>query len=377
MRAAYGTFLSSLLMIKAHDMVADQAATKFNVTWTRTTPIVVSVYDDAYSTILTLECDHRFGMDVIGDPENILAFRYACSSAINPIEHWVMQTLFPGDDGRSITIGLGQMILNGEMVDMFMSNDYLVIMSSIENLYLVVDLETGIVRDVMITYMPMSGAYCFSDLQTEWTSELGEDLLSAISNLNSNLLNSVSSMVNSFAGIFIMFGSSDYGGWLTRNLMLPLLFPLMTTKLVETFRPGAIEEAERNGTLNLMSNYWDHLIEGLQKYYYDITPSQSDLEKEIPENLMSHPELTKDYNFIIFPYGGDEGDDTWLHYKVNRMPHNNDCWIIECSIVYYVGDKSYRETQYAVLLPGKTISMLYEATSIHLNLKYLKMNKEE
>jgi hypothetical protein len=123
--------------------------------------------------------------------------------------------------------------------------------------------------------------------------------------------------------------------------------------------------------------FWDHLIEGLQKYYNDITPSQSDLEKEIPENLMSHPELTKDYNFIIFPYGGDEGDDTWLHYKVNRMPHNNDCWIIECSIVYYVGDKSYRETQYAVLLPGKTISMLYEATSIHLNLKYLKMNKEE
>ncbi len=72
MRAAYGTFLSSLLMIKAHDMVADQAAAEFNVTWTRTTPIVVSVYDDAYSTILTLECDHRFGMDVIGDPSSVL-----------------------------------------------------------------------------------------------------------------------------------------------------------------------------------------------------------------------------------------------------------------------------------------------------------------
>lgn len=33
---------------------------------------------------------------------------------------------------------------------------------------------------------------------------------------------------------------------------------------------------------------------------------------------------------------------------------------MECSIVYYVGDKSYRETQYAVLLPGKTIPILYE-----------------
>ena len=32
----------------------------------------------------------------MGDPENILAFRYACSAAINPIEHQVMETLFPG-----------------------------------------------------------------------------------------------------------------------------------------------------------------------------------------------------------------------------------------------------------------------------------------
>jgi hypothetical protein len=31
MKAAYGTFLTSLLVIKAHDMVADQAATEFNV----------------------------------------------------------------------------------------------------------------------------------------------------------------------------------------------------------------------------------------------------------------------------------------------------------------------------------------------------------
>jgi hypothetical protein len=115
MRAAYGTFLSSLLMIKAHDMVADQAAAEYNVTWTRTTPIIVSVYDDAYSTTLTLECDHRFGMDVVGDLQNIVAFRYACSSAINPIEHWVMQTLFPGGGGTSITIGLGKMILNGDL----------------------------------------------------------------------------------------------------------------------------------------------------------------------------------------------------------------------------------------------------------------------
>jgi parallel beta-helix repeat protein len=177
MRAAYGTFLSSLLMIKSHDMVADQAAAEFNVTWTRTTPIVVSVFDDAYSTVLTLECDHRFGMEVIGDQQNIVAFRYACSAAINPIEHWVMQTLFPGDGGTSITIGLGKIILNGELIDIFISNGYMVMKSENNTLFLVIDPVTGIVRDVMITDIPMSGAYCFSDLQTEWGVDHGNDLL--------------------------------------------------------------------------------------------------------------------------------------------------------------------------------------------------------
>ncbi|NYB52465.1 MAG: right-handed parallel beta-helix repeat-containing protein, partial [Methanobacteriaceae archaeon] len=41
MKAAYGTFLESLLVIKCHDIVADAAANKYNVTWSRTTPIVV------------------------------------------------------------------------------------------------------------------------------------------------------------------------------------------------------------------------------------------------------------------------------------------------------------------------------------------------
>jgi hypothetical protein len=203
MRAAYGTFLSSLLMIKAHDMVADQAAAEYNVTWTRTTPIIVSVYDDAYSTTLTLKCDHRFGMDVIGDPSSVWAFRYACSAAINPIEHQVMETLFPGGGGRSITIGLAQMILNGEMVDVFISNGYQVMMSSIEDLYLVLDLESGIVRDVMITYMPMSGAYCFSDLQTEWASELCEDLL----NNQSGLFDSIGDLSISFGSVVALLGT--------------------------------------------------------------------------------------------------------------------------------------------------------------------------
>ena len=89
MKAAYGTFLTALLVIKAHDMVADQAAAEFNVTWSRTTPVVVSVCDDAASNYITGEMDHRMGMDVTGDAANVWAFRFACSSVFSPIEEKV------------------------------------------------------------------------------------------------------------------------------------------------------------------------------------------------------------------------------------------------------------------------------------------------
>jgi len=114
---------------------------------------------------------------LIGDPEDVKAFRYACSSAINPIENWVFKTLFPDDDGPSPMNSLGKMILNGEMVDMFTSNGYLVMKSDSNDLFLVFDPETGIVRDMMIVHIPLSGAYCYSNLQTEWASDLGEELL--------------------------------------------------------------------------------------------------------------------------------------------------------------------------------------------------------
>lgn len=58
--------------------------------------------------------------------------------------------------------------------------------------------------------------------------------------------------------------------------------------------------------------------------------------------------------------------------NVVRTPPNNDCWVIECSVVYYAGNKSYRNTQYAVLLPGKTIPLLYEGGSHKFKFKFPK-----
>lgn len=55
----------------------------------RTSAIIVSAGDEAYNYYLTLECDHGMGMSVVGDADNVKAFRFACSSVISPIEYWL------------------------------------------------------------------------------------------------------------------------------------------------------------------------------------------------------------------------------------------------------------------------------------------------
>jgi len=256
MKAAYGTFLEALLMIKCHDMVADQAAAQYNVTWSRTTPIIVSVFDDAYRTVLTLECSHRFGMDVTGDPGNILAFRYACSSAVNPIEHMVGESLFPGGNGTSIVMGLGQMILNGEQVDMFWSNGYLVMKSAEDGLFLVLDPETGVVRDIMQNGLQFfNSAYCFSDQQTEWAGDLAEKLNSTNLNMNSTFPFVIGSTI---------MGVVENAPAILRALLLegvpiefagvfiaPAMLDAMVLAVIEKARPELVADAEQNGLFNL------------------------------------------------------------------------------------------------------------------------------
>lgn len=194
MKAAYGTFLEALLVIYCHDMVADAAASEFNVSWSRTTPVVVSGIDDAYRTYITGEMDHRMGMDVLGDPENVRAFRYACSSAFSLIEYWVGAALFPVYDLNgtriyenssflgSVTMGIGYLLLSGKTVEVFESNGYTFIrVMGDNNNILVIDPETGIVRDgSMGKYFDgefTSGSYCYGDQQTELGYVFGQNLI--------------------------------------------------------------------------------------------------------------------------------------------------------------------------------------------------------
>jgi parallel beta-helix repeat protein len=178
MKAAYGTFLTSLLVIKCHDMVADQAASEFNVTWSRTTPIAVSCCDDTASTYITGEMDHRMGMDVTGDAANVWAFRFACSSAFSPIEHMVAASSTGSSlpNGLSVTLRLGEHILNGETPELYYSNGYLVYkIQGKDDIFLLLDPETGIVTDCALG---IHGMYCYHDLITDQTIQLGETLTS-------------------------------------------------------------------------------------------------------------------------------------------------------------------------------------------------------
>ena len=130
MKVAYGTFSPVLLVEYCHDQVADEAASEFNVAWSRTSPIIVSAGDDAYQTYVTLECDEGMGMTVVGSSDNVRAFNYACSSAISPIEYNVMNDLgFNYQSNSTINGTIGSVLmdisngfLNGMPSDIFGQN---------------------------------------------------------------------------------------------------------------------------------------------------------------------------------------------------------------------------------------------------------------
>lgn len=323
MKAAYGTFLTSLIMIKCHDMVADQAAAKLNVTWSRTSPIAVSVCDNAYECYMTLECDHSFGMTVTGDPGNVWAFRFACSSAINPIEYLVMKTLFPvanssGNNSSfedsvylehlysSITLGLGQMILNGEMPDILMSDSYLIMCR--DGKFLVLDHETGILRDAMIIDLEfMNSAYCFSDLQTEWAFDLGEELNSINPDTWPEQLQSINNVTIALSSIAAVLGNVVYEGSAIAGaeFLGPIMLIIAPLAFLDAIQPYAIQEAEQNGDFNLadylknnnlMDQVWDILTshgppQGVwdESYGYSNPNVQRNLEdiKNLKEGALS------------------------------------------------------------------------------------------
>ena len=163
-------------MIYCNDLVADASAARFNVSWDRTSPMVMSVRDDVYQTILSGECSFNFGRTVKGDEDNVRAFNFACSASFSPIEHYVGKTLFPNwNDNTSATVGLGYILEHGGSLEIIRDGFYTLIReNNSDDKLLIYDSQTGILRDHI---MSIYGSYCYSNQQAEWACDLAEEIL--------------------------------------------------------------------------------------------------------------------------------------------------------------------------------------------------------
>lgn len=166
MKAAYNAFLASLMVEYIHDQIADNIASTYNVTWSRTSPIMVSFCEDRSTMYLTLDCDHSMGMTVIGTPANMWQFNYITSSSISLIEGVVMNASTNGTFS-SITMDLINAYLsNSTSLKMFLQNGSLI--EEYGNEFIVIDPETGICRDINTTTNLCGIAdYIWGDIQLE------------------------------------------------------------------------------------------------------------------------------------------------------------------------------------------------------------------
>ena len=176
MKAAYGSFLEGLLVIYCNDLVADCSALRFNVSWERTNPMVMSVRDDNVRTILSGESSFYFGRTAYGDLDAVRAFYFACSASFSSFEQYVGTALFPRiGDNSSVTTGLGFILDNGGSIEIIQDGNVTLIREVGSNeRVLVFDSNTGLLHDQMLEFY---GAFCYSNQQTDWAYDLGRELL--------------------------------------------------------------------------------------------------------------------------------------------------------------------------------------------------------
>lgn len=187
MKAAYGSFLEGLLVIYMDDLVADAAAERYNVTWNRISPMVMSVHDNILDTYMSGECDFRFGREAYGSLDNVNAFYFACSSSFSLIEHYVGENLFPGgSDLNAVTTGLNYILEHNGTLEVFIQEGCVLIREEGNNdRVLIFDAATGLLHDSLYF---LNGAFCYSNQQTDWALTLGSELLNSYGDIWSYLL---------------------------------------------------------------------------------------------------------------------------------------------------------------------------------------------
>ena len=195
MNAAYGSFLSALLVIYEHDKLADKFANYYNVTWNRVSPVAFSMCNDYRSVYITGESDHGMGMKVQGNDSNIWNFRFACSFSYSIIEQMVGTFIWNNTEIGTVTLSMIVDFLNNNSWDILANYKYLIFKNDQKGMFLILDKATGIVRDAMLSDSLICAMPCYHDNITEDAREYGYNLLN-MSSLESKYLDSVGNFTN-------------------------------------------------------------------------------------------------------------------------------------------------------------------------------------
>jgi hypothetical protein len=178
MKAAYGTFLTALMVITCHDNIGEKIAANFEVNWSRNKyTLVMNGITQQQTYIHTT--DASMGMNIKGDNNSIKAFRYACSSILSPIEDKILQTeRFPVN---SVLLGTGQKLMNGTVINIEeQDNNVLIHAYNDNNTKILIDSDTMLVKEMINQYKGATStvpAYCYYDMQTRLATQLGNNII--------------------------------------------------------------------------------------------------------------------------------------------------------------------------------------------------------
>ena len=258
MKAAYGTFLSPLLVIYENDRVADESASKFNVTWNRISPVCVSLCNDYNCLYITGDSNHIMGREAVGNASGVWSFNFATSFSFSLIEQLVGNNVWNTTKIGSVTLGLIESYLNNETLELFSSNGYIFIKhASDNNTLLFLDLKTGIVRDCFSYYGVLGTMPCYHDNITENAWKYGK--------YGNNLLDKVSKEFNQFNFLYIVssccsiIGSSfivelgTLGSSIINPIGLAAIYILLGFQVISPF----LAEISRNNSLYSIADFYD------------------------------------------------------------------------------------------------------------------------
>ena len=135
--------------------VADESTSKFNVTWSRVSPVCVSLCNDYNCLYITGDSNHILGREAVGNASGVWSFNFATSFSFSLI---------------------------------FSSNGYIFIKHASDNSTLLfLDLKTGIVRDCFSYYGVLGTMPCYHDNITDNAWKYGNNLLDKVSKEFSDL----------------------------------------------------------------------------------------------------------------------------------------------------------------------------------------------